>query len=89
MKMNFFAGYSYMGVNFTYGSPCWSVFMFGSKKDRDEWVAQNEYADGNVKAQAITQKIAYRILGVTPARLRQGWHICGSMSGRPYEVMFC
>jgi len=78
-----------MGVNFTFDSPCWLVFMFDSKKERDVWVKEHEYVDGNIKAIAITQKVAYQILGVTPAKLSQGQYISDASSGRPNEVMFC
>jgi hypothetical protein len=89
MKRHFFAGYSYMGINFTYESPCWTVFMFDSKKERDTWVAKNEYVDRNIRAQAISQKIAYQIMGITHAKIDQGWYISDARSGRPHEVMFC
>jgi len=78
-----------MGINFTFNSPCWSVFMFDSKKERDAWVKENEYSDGNRKAVEITQKVAYQIMCITQAKLNQGRYISDAVSGRPHEVMFC
>lgn len=65
MSKQYYAGYSYMGINFTFDSPCWCAFAFGSKSDRDEWVSAHDYNQdtGNYVAQAITRKDAEKILG--------------------------
>lgn len=57
----YYAAHSYMGINFTYDSPCWTVHVFNSKRDRDEWVSENDYDQGNVVSEAITAKTAYKI----------------------------
>ena len=60
-----YAGYSYMGINFTYDSPCWRVAVFRSKKERDKWVERNRYSQdtGNIVAEVITAKTAMKIAG--------------------------
>ena len=59
---HFYAAHSYMGVNYTYGSPCWSLFAFDSAKERDTWVAEYKYNDqGNIVAMAVTAKTARKI----------------------------
>lgn len=61
-KKHYYAGYSYMGINYTYDSPCWTAKVFFNKKDRDQWVEENEYNDqGNLVMEAIPSKIAYKI----------------------------
>ena len=59
----YYAGHSYMGLNYTYDSPCWMVYAFTSKADRDQWVSDNEYsqATGNYVAEAITADTARQI----------------------------
>jgi hypothetical protein len=59
----FYAAKSFMGINFTYDSPCWKAYRFDSAKARDEWVKDNEYENGNLVAEAVTRKIAMRIIG--------------------------
>lgn len=61
----FYAGYSRMGVNFTYDSPCWSLFGFATKAARDKYVDENYYdADsGNIVMEAVSRKDAEKILG--------------------------
>lgn len=64
-KRHYYAGYSYMGINFTYDSPCWESFAFDSKKERDNWVNENRYNDqGNIVAEAITRRVAFKIAGL-------------------------
>ena len=60
---NFYAAHSYMGLNYTYDSPCWLVCSFLSKKERDEWVKDNEYSQdtGNYVAEKINFKTACKI----------------------------
>jgi hypothetical protein len=61
---HYYAGYSYMGVDMSYDSPCWTVYGFNSKAEREAWLKDNKYKDGNIVAEAITQRIAYKIAGV-------------------------
>lgn len=77
MMRHYYAGHSYMGVNFTYASPCWTVFVFDSKRDRDAWVYEHMYRNGNIVAEPITREIAWRIAGLNnrgaiPAALPHG-----------------
>jgi len=62
-KRFFYAAHSYMGLDYTYNSPCWLVYIFNSKKDRDSWVSKNEYSQesGNYVAMAVNAKTAYKI----------------------------
>lgn len=39
---HYYAGSSYMGINYTYDSPCWSLFAFDNKNERDEWVNEDD-----------------------------------------------
>ncbi|MCM0758470.1 hypothetical protein M7775_07770 [Sporomusa sphaeroides DSM 2875] len=61
-----YAGHSYMGINFTYDSPCWKAYVFNSKQERDQWVKENEYdqCTGNYVAETIDKKTAYKIAGI-------------------------
>lgn len=64
MSKKYYAGYSYLGIRFTYDSPCWSVYAFDSKAARDKYVEQHELDDNNnVVMEAITRREAERILG--------------------------
>ena len=59
---HFYAAHSYMGVNFTYDSPCWSLYAFDSAKERDEWVSDHKYNDqGSIVAEAVTSTTARKI----------------------------
>lgn len=64
----FYAGYCQYGTNVSYdslGGTAWKAYAFNSKKDRDEWLKENEYdARGNVVAEPISQKLAYKLAGV-------------------------
>ena len=70
---HYYAAHSYMGINFTYDSPCWSAYVFYSKKERDQWVEDGKYNDqGNLVKEAVSRKTAFKIAGlgsiyVTPA----------------------
>ena len=59
---HYYAAHSYMGLNYTYDSPCWMVYCFDSKADRDRWLKDNEYNDnGNLVAEAVTFAEACKI----------------------------
>ena len=60
---NYYVGYSYMGLNFSYDSECWRVYAFTSKKARDNYIQQNSYDGRQLIAKAITRKTAEKILG--------------------------
>ena len=70
---HYYAGHSYMGVNFTFDSPCWTAYAFDTKSERDQYVEDNEYRDGNRVTEIIDRKIAYKIAGVNTYNLP---HIC-------------
>jgi len=61
----FYVGYSYMGTNFSYDSPCWQLFAFWSEKDREEYLQKHEYKQdtGNLVAEKVTRKQAEQIIG--------------------------
>lgn len=59
MDKLYYLGHSYMGINYTYDSPCWEVYGFGSKKERDAGVESNP-----TQNRAITRPVAYKILGM-------------------------
>lgn len=60
---HYYAAHSYMGLNYTYDSPCWMVYAFDTPQGRDHWVEKNEYNQdtGNLVAQAVYAKEAYKI----------------------------
>lgn len=58
---HYYAAHSYMGLNYTYDSPCWSLYAFDSAAERDAWLADNEYSNGNLVAEAVTVKTARKI----------------------------
>lgn len=58
---HFYAAHSYMGIEYTYDSPCWSLYAFDSKKERDEWMRENKYANGNIVAEEVSIKTARKI----------------------------
>lgn len=65
MSKKWYAGHSYMGVDFTYDSPCWTAYVFDSKAERDQWVHDNAYNDrGNLVAESISRAVAYKIAGL-------------------------
>ena len=39
---HYYAASSSMGLNYTWDSPCWSLFAFDSKKERDEFADDSE-----------------------------------------------
>jgi len=52
-----------MGTNFTYDSPCWELHVFYDKEQRDNWVWENKYQDGNLVAEIVTVDEAVKIAG--------------------------
>ena len=70
-KRRYYGAYSYMGVNFTYDSPCWTAYGFDSKAERDAWVADGEYNDQSNRVKtAISRKEAQTMAGSDLRRLR-------------------
>lgn len=65
MKTNrkFYAAHSYMGLNYVYSAPCWKVLVFDNRKERNDWVNENEYSQdtGNYVAMACSRKTANKI----------------------------
>jgi hypothetical protein len=57
----FFAAHSNMGLGYTYDSPCWLVYAFGTKQERDAWVSNHEYENGNLVAKTVTKREAIKI----------------------------
>lgn len=76
----FYAGHSYMGVNFTYDSPCWIAYAFQSKRDRDQWLSEHEYSpEGNLVAEPITYRESKGI------RTRIDAYFLSDWDGGPYS----
>lgn len=61
MSKYYYAAYSTMGTSFTYDSPCWMVYAFKTKKERDDWVKADDYPNGNPTRESVTAEIAYKI----------------------------
>lgn len=57
----YYAAYNSYGTSFTYDSPGWTVHAFETKKERDAWVKNDEYPNGNPTRESITAETAYRI----------------------------
>lgn len=60
-KRHYYAAYSYMGLNYTYDSPCWEVYVFDSLAERAEWLANHEYNGSNHVAEEVSLAIARKI----------------------------
>ncbi len=60
---HYYAAHSYMGLNYTYDSPCWTLYAFDSAAERDAWVEDNEYSQdtGNYVAEPVTSETARKI----------------------------
>ena len=53
---HYYAASSYMGINYTYDSPCWSLQAFDSKIERDNWVDEDTQ-----HRESVDQKTARKI----------------------------
>lgn len=60
----YYAGHSYMGINYEYSAGCWKAYEFDTNEERAAWLEANEYDNGNLVAEKITKKVAYKIAGV-------------------------
>jgi len=63
MAKYFYAVYTPYGTSFTYETGNYSVRRFRSKASRDAWVKADDFRDGNPHREAVTRRIARRILG--------------------------
>ena len=61
MPKFYYAAHSNMGLSYTYDSPCWMVHAFTSKSERDNWVKENKYDNGNLVAEAVDGQTARKI----------------------------
>jgi len=63
LHRHYYAAHSYMGLNYTYDSPCWVLYAFDTRQERDQWVRENEYCQdtGNYVAEAVTARVAAQI----------------------------
>lgn len=57
MQKHYYVGCSYMGLDYTYDSPCWKACKFDTKKERDEWLRKNEYNAESSKY--VAEKITF------------------------------
>lgn len=75
MTKRYYAGYNPYGTNYTYTRTfdsdivAWSVAVFNTKHDRDQWVNEDDYPNGNPTREVISRDIARRIMG---NRCREG-----------------
>lgn len=68
-KRHYYAARCYYGVECSYDGDGWSAYVFDTKKARDEWVEEYEYnQDGKRVVEAVSQKIAFKIAGVSAYR---------------------
>lgn len=75
MNRHYFVGHSYMGVNYTYDSPCWSLHVFSSQQEREDFLKEHEYKDGNRVCMKVSAKIAAKIVCHNFIKdLRSGMH---------------
>ena len=58
---HYYAGFSYMGTNYTYDSPCWTAFAFNTKTERDAflWDCKSNTCE------EISRKVAFKIAGIS------------------------
>jgi len=63
LHRHYYAAHSYMGLNYTYDSPCWVVYAFDTLQERDQWVREHEYSQdtGNYVAKAVSARVALQI----------------------------
>ena len=61
---HYYAGRNTYGINFALeDGNAWHVYQFDSKKERDEWVKDDDYRNGNPTRDIITAKDARRVTG--------------------------
>jgi hypothetical protein len=73
----YYAGHSYMGINYTYDSPCWTLHAFRTAKSRDNYVQAHYYNSdtGNIVMESVSARDAERIAGYAAIdALRAGSH---------------
>jgi hypothetical protein len=79
MSKKFYAGRHVLGREFSYESG-WTVYVFDSKKDRDNWVYEMEREDYqrgySPRSEAISRDIARRIAG---SRVKEVWNEDGTV----------
>jgi len=69
MTKKYYGGYNPYGTNFTYFRTfdsdvvAWSVAVFANKSDRNKWVNDDDYPQGNPTREVITRNIARKIMG--------------------------
>lgn len=64
-KRHYYLGHSYMGINFTYDSPCWQVLVFDNKQKRNDYYKDHKWNDqNNLVLEIIPAKIAYKLAGI-------------------------
>jgi hypothetical protein len=73
---HWYAAANNFGINYAYDSKGWEVFVFESKADRDRWVDEDEYPNGNPTREAISRDTARKIVG---ERVRLVWNEKGDM----------
>lgn len=66
----FYAGENRYGVNLTMNSIGWTVYGFDTKKQRDEWIEEDEYSGCNRIRCTMPASIAYK-------QMRKQWHDVG------------
>lgn len=62
--MHYYAFYNYYGNNTTdtAGNRIGTLYVFDTKRERDEWNDDEDYRDGNLHREAISAKEARRML---------------------------
>ena len=65
VKRKWYAAVSYMGIEFTLDSPCWTAYVFDYKADRDVFAGASNVIP-------VSRKQAYKIAGITHA-----WSVAG------------
>lgn len=64
-KRHYYLGHSYMGINYTYDSPCWQVLVFDDQQKRNDYYENNKWDDQNkLVLEIIPAKIAYKLAGI-------------------------
>ena len=61
-RKHYYLGHSYMGINFTYDSPCWQVLVFEDQQKRNDYYEEHKYNDQNNQIlELISAKIQQKI----------------------------
>lgn len=73
---HFYAAHSYMGLNYTYDSSCWTLYAFDSKTERDTRIMSTTKIAVTMSLKQYPLKrpvrFAHGSTNITPMRINKG-----------------